>query len=71
MHPSSPRFLNPTAHLTTCALTGLFVAASIFVADLRAEGGLTPDILENLRQSYRRDETRFNALAANPIDTLC
>ncbi len=70
MHPSSSRFLNPTAHLTTCALTGLFVAASIFVADLRAEGGLTPDILENLRQSYRRDETRFNALAANPIDTL-
>jgi hypothetical protein len=35
-----------------------------------ADGGLTPDILESLRRSYKRDEVRFNALAANPIDSL-
>ncbi len=34
------------------------------------EGGLTPEIIESLRQSYRRDDVRFNALAGNPIDSL-
>ena len=36
----------------------------------RAEGGLTPEFLDSLRQSYQRDDVRFNALAANPIDSL-
>ena len=35
-----------------------------------AEGGLTPDFLDHLRQSYQPDEVRFNALAANPINDL-
>ena len=35
-----------------------------------AEGGLTPEILEDLRQSYKRDDVRFNALASNSIDAL-
>ena len=30
----------------------------------------TPEILEGFRQSYKHDEVRFNALAANPIDSL-
>lgn len=34
------------------------------------DGGLTPEILEDLRQSYKRDDVRFNALASNPIDAL-
>jgi bleomycin hydrolase len=35
-----------------------------------AEGGLTPETIESLRQSYKRDEARFNAVSANPIDSL-
>lgn len=50
--------------LLLLAVTSLLPAAS------GADGGLTPDILDSLRQSYKRDDVRFNALAANPIDTL-
>ena len=69
MHPSS-RFLSSAAHLTARAGICLCVATSIFVADVKADGGLTPEILHRLRQSYQRDEVRINALAANPIDAL-
>lgn len=39
-------------------------------ADSDPAGGLTPEILDSLRQSYKRDDVRVNALAANPIDAL-
>lgn len=48
----------------------LITATSFLPAASGADGGLTPEILDNLRQSYKRDEVRFNALAANPIDSL-
>lgn len=48
----------------------IFAIASFLPAARGADGGLTPDFLENLRQSYKRDEVRFNALAANPINSL-
>lgn len=49
----------------------LLLAATPFIsAAADADGGLTPEILQNLRQSYKRDDVRFNALAANPIDSL-
>lgn len=35
-----------------------------------ADGGFTPEIFASLQQSYKRDDVRFNALAANPIDSL-
>ena len=50
--------------LLLLAVTSLLPAAS------GADGGLTPEILARLRQSYQRDEVRINALAANPIDSL-
>jgi len=48
----------------------LLVVTSFLPAALAADGGLTPEILDSLRQSYRRDEVRVNALAGNPIDSL-
>ena len=48
-----------------------YLALTLFLpAAYGAEGGLTPDILEKMRQSYKRDEVRVNALAANSIDAL-
>jgi bleomycin hydrolase len=53
----------------------LLLLASLAIASFPpaasgADGGLTPEILESLRRSYKRDEVRVNALAANPIDSL-
>ena len=48
----------------------ILAVTSFLPAVWAAEGGLTPDFLESLRQSYKRDEVRFNALAANPINSL-
>ncbi len=48
----------------------ILVVTSFLPAAWGAEGGLAPEFLENLRQSYKRDEVRFNALAANPINSL-
>lgn len=49
----------------------LVLAIASFLPVARAaDGGLTPDFLDSLRQSYKRDEVRFNALAANPISSL-
>lgn len=48
----------------------LLAVTSFLPAALGADGGLTPEILETLRQSYKRDDVRFNALAANSIDSL-
>jgi len=52
--------------------TVLFVFAIVsFLPVARgADGGLTPEFLDHLRQSYQPDEVRFNALAANPINDL-
>ncbi len=47
----------------------LAVTAVVPVA-VAADGGLTPEIIASLQQSYQRDEVRFNALAANPINSL-
>lgn len=52
------------------ALLLLLSLASFLPAASGADGGLTPEILNHLRQSYQRDEVRINALAANPIDSL-
>jgi len=35
-----------------------------------ADGGLTPEFLDSLRQSYKPDAVRFNAIAANSISDL-
>lgn len=43
---------------------------SLLPAARGADGGLTPEFLDSLRQSYKPDEVRFNALAANPINDL-
>lgn len=51
------------------SLLVLAIASCLPVARA-ADGGLTPDLLDSLRQSYKRDEVRFNALAANPINSL-
>jgi len=49
----------------------LFLATvSLLPAAWGADGGLTPEFLDSLRQSYKPDEVRFNALAANPINDL-
>src|SRR3569623_613020 len=50
----------------------LLLAATplISAAASGADGELTPEILAGRRQSYKRDDVRFNALAANPIDSL-
>jgi len=48
----------------------LLAVTSFLPAASGADGGLTPEILASLRQSYKRDDVRFNALAANPIDAL-
>jgi bleomycin hydrolase len=48
----------------------LFAVTSFQPAAQGADGGLTPEFLQSLRQSYQRDEVRFNALSANPINTL-
>ena len=48
----------------------ILATASFLPAARAADGGLTPDFLDSLRQSYQRDDVRFNALAANPINAL-
>lgn len=48
----------------------LVIGSLLLPTASRADGGLTPEIIDNLRQSYQRDEVRANALAANPIDSL-
>ena len=48
----------------------IFATASFLPAAWGTDVGLTPDLLEKLRQSYKQDEVRFNALAANPINAL-
>jgi len=49
----------------------LSLAVACFLPVARgADGGLTPEIIDGLRKSYKRDEVRFNALAANPISSL-
>ena len=48
----------------------IFATASFLPAAWGADGGLTPEFLNRLRQSYKQDDVRFNALAANPINAL-
>ncbi len=49
----------------------LILAVTSFLPAARgADGGLTPEFLQSLRQAYKQDDVRFNALAANPIDSL-
>jgi hypothetical protein len=52
-------------------LFGTHVIGSLLLpAATRADGGLTPEVIDRLRQSYQRDDVRANALEANPIDSL-
>ena len=49
----------------------LILALTSFLPAVRgADGGLTPEFLDSLRQSYQQNDVRFNALAANPINDL-
>jgi bleomycin hydrolase len=48
----------------------LLAVTSFLPVPSGADGGLTPEILANLRQSYRRDDLHFHALAPNSIDAL-
>ncbi len=48
----------------------IFATASFLPAAWGADGSLTPEFLNRLRQSYKQDDVRFNALAANPINAL-
>jgi len=49
----------------------LILAVTSFLPAVRgADGGLTPDFLDGLRLSYKQNDVRFNALAANPINDL-
>ena len=52
------------------ALFLVLATMSLLAAAHGADGGLTPEFLDSLRQSYKPDEVRFNALAANPINDL-
>ncbi len=48
----------------------IIVVTSFLPAVRGADDGLTPEFLDSLRQSYKQDDVRFNALAANPINDL-